>query len=115
MQRFQQVFVGGAWRAISGGAELEVLDPTHEAPIGSVPRSGRAEVDAAVAAARAAFGPWSRTPPRERAEHLARLASALTARRDELARTITRELGMPYELSKRVQAGLPAAVLAGLA
>lgn len=115
MQHFQRVFVGGAWRATAGGEALEVLDPTHEALIGSAPRSGRAEVDAAVAAARAAFGPWSRTPPRERAEHLTRLAAALAARRDDLARTITRELGMPYELSKRVQAGLPAAVLASFA
>jgi betaine-aldehyde dehydrogenase len=111
----ERLFLGGVWVAPSGSAALEVVDPTREIEVGRVPRGSARDVNGAVAAARAAFDGWSRTPPRERAKFLEALARALAERRDELARGITEELGMPFELSKRVQAGLPASVMASFA
>ncbi len=111
----ERLFLGGVWVAPNGGGALEVVDPTRETAVGRVPRGNARDVDDAVAAARDAFESWSRTPPRERAGRLETLALALAERRDELARGITEELGMPFELSKRVQAGLPASVMASFA
>ncbi len=115
MKRHEQLYIDGEWLAPHGREAIDVLDPFSEQPVGSVPAADARDVGLAVEAARRAFEPWSRTPPRERAQHLARLAQALGEQRDELARGITRELGMPYEFSKRVQAGLPAAVMASFA
>lgn len=79
-------------------------------------RMGTAEdVDAAVRAARAAFPAWAATPPAERAARLTALADALAARKDELAATITAELGSPLPLSQMVHAGVPVLVAASYA
>ncbi len=115
MNQHEQLYVDGAWIAPNGLGSIEVIDPTTERPIGAVPAGDARDVGLAVEAASGAFERWSGTPPTERAEHLAKLARALSERRDELARGITHELGMPFELSKRVQAGLPAAVMASFA
>ena len=59
----------------------------------------RADVDAAVAAARAAFPAWSSAPPVERSAALTRLAALLAERADDLARTESRQTGKPIRLS----------------
>jgi betaine-aldehyde dehydrogenase len=64
-----------------------------------------------VTAARAAFAGWARTPGAERAAVLGKILQGLAARQEEIARTITDEVGMPLKLSRRIQAGLPAIVL----
>ncbi len=115
MEHHERIYVGGEWIAPHGREQIVVIDPFNEQSLQSVPAGDARDVGLAVTAARAAFEPWSQTPPARRAEHLARLAQALGERRDDLARCITRELGMPFELSKRVQAGLPAAVMASFA
>lgn len=111
----ERLYIGGEWRAPGGAEALEVRDPARETAVGSAPRGAASDVDAAVQAARDAFPAWSRKPPAQRAELLGALARQLAEGRDSLARGITEELGSPLEICKRVQAGLPANVMASFA
>ena len=90
---------------------IDVIDPSTEEVLDTVPESGAAAVDHAVAAARAAFESWSATGLEDRLQALGALADALEQRSDELARTVAREMGMPLAQAAAVQVTLPVAVL----
>ncbi|WP_338784794.1 aldehyde dehydrogenase [Streptomyces sp. DG1A-41] len=79
------------------GATFPVVSPRDGRVLAEVPDAGTAEVDAAVAAARRAFdtGPWPRLAPAERGRALLRLADLLEKRREELALTVSLEMGKP--------------------
>jgi aldehyde dehydrogenase (NAD+) len=102
-----RIYVGGEWVEPAGAETIEVVNASTEEVMGRIPQCSPEDVDAAVAAAREAFESWSRTPVEERAETLAAIAEALGARSDEIAATISQELGMPFAQSKAIQAGLP--------
>jgi acyl-CoA reductase-like NAD-dependent aldehyde dehydrogenase len=74
---------------------IEVVEPATEQVMAEVPRAGVEETDAAVAAAKAAFGEWSAVAPGDRAALLRRLADAIEARGEELARLEARNAGKP--------------------
>jgi acyl-CoA reductase-like NAD-dependent aldehyde dehydrogenase len=101
-------FVGGAWAAPAGSGTIEVIDSATEEVIGRIPAGNAEDVDRAVAAARAAFEPWSQTPPDVRAGYLGAIAMGLSERAEEIAALISREVGMPIAQSMMIQAGLPA-------
>lgn len=103
-------YIDGAWWQASGDETTEVVNPATEQVIATVPAASAKDVDAAVAAARAALPGWSRTTPAERKAFLDRLHQGLVERADEIAATVTAEMGAPRQLSARVQAGLPIAV-----
>ena len=108
IRRRDRVYIGGVWvRASKPGAAIDVVNPSTEEVMGSVPEATAADVDVAVAAARAAFGSWSSTAPEERAANLARIAEGLQARVDDIARLVTEEIGTPVNLSGLVHGGLP--------
>jgi len=109
---YNKLYIGGRWVAPAGVGLLEVIDSTSEEVIGRIPEGAAADVDAAVAAARAAFDNWAATPAAERARYLQLIADQLSARRDEIGRLIASEVGMPLPLATAVQAGLPAKVAA---
>src|SRR4051794_16624790 len=96
-------------------ATIDVVNPYTEEIIGSVPACGPEDVDRAVAAARAAFPGWAATPAAERAAYLTAIAEQLSERGDELAATISAELGMPIGLSRLIQVGLPTMTFAAMA
>jgi aldehyde dehydrogenase (NAD+) len=100
-------FIGGEWVASSGGERIEVINPSTEESLGSVPRGAAADVERAVASARAAFPEWSATRVERRVEILKAIAKGLSARRVEIGDTIAREMGMPVKLARMIQAGLP--------
>ncbi|RKN39623.1 aldehyde dehydrogenase family protein [Micromonospora endolithica] len=106
-------YLDGRWVDACADATLPVHNPATEEVVATVPAGTAADVDRAVAAARAAFDGWAATAPAERAAHLDRLHAALTARADDIARTVARELGTPLKLAARVQTGLPLTVLRG--
>jgi len=101
MQVHERLFIGGEWIAPSSSATLEVISPHSEEVIARVPAGREADVDRAVAAARAAFdsGPWPRMQPNERADVMAKLLAILQERAAELATTITAEMGAPISFS----------------
>lgn len=72
----ERLFIGGEWVEPHGG-HYEVIDPATEAVVGLAPEASRAQVYEAAAAAREAFGPWSRTSPQERAAILDRAAEVM--------------------------------------
>ena len=104
-------YVGGAWVPAAGREPIAVINPETEQQVGSVPAGSAEDVDAAVAAARAAFVSWSATPAADRAALLAATADALEARKDEIARLISTEMGTPFGFSQAVQVGNPVVVL----
>lgn len=87
-------YIAGQWQA-GEGATLESLDPVSQAVVWSGRAASAAQVDAAVAAARAAFPAWARRPLEERITVLETFAATLKARSDELARAIGEETGKP--------------------
>lgn len=110
MKAHDGMYIDGAWRPAAGRDVIEVVDPADEQVIGSVPAGTAEDVDAAVRAARAALPGWATTPPAERAARLAALRDVLEARKDEIAETVTAELGAPLKFSQTVHAAVPIAV-----
>ena len=90
-----KLWIGGAWVAAHSGRMIELVCPNSEAVIGSVAEADEADMDVAVAAARAAFddGPWTRLSPDERLGYLRAMSAHLHARNDELARAWTLQMG----------------------
>jgi acyl-CoA reductase-like NAD-dependent aldehyde dehydrogenase len=103
-----QFYIGGAWTDPSGEGTIDVVNATTEEVMGRIPEGGAADVDRAVAAARAAFDGWSQVDPVDRAELCAAVAVRLQDRAEEIAALISQEMGMPIALSVAIQAGLPA-------
>ena len=106
---YDTVFVGGRFMPATSGRSLDVIAGRSEERIGSVPLASVADVDRAVAAARAAFddGPWPRMAPAQRAAALRRLADGLEARADELVELGVEENGYPIGFSQAYMAPNP--------
>ncbi|MFG2721064.1 aldehyde dehydrogenase family protein [Streptomyces sp. NPDC048416] len=101
----RKLFIGGAWVAPDGG-HYPVLDPATEDVVGLAPEASRDQVYRAAAAAREAFGPWSRTRPEERAAILDRAADLMqrdAAANVELARA---ETGATTATARGMQVGV---------
>jgi betaine-aldehyde dehydrogenase len=110
-----QLFIGGAWVAPSGRQIIEVFNAGNGEALGRIALGDEKDVDAAVAAARAALEGWSGGSAEWRAGFLEKIAAGLKARADELARLIAQEVGMPLKLAARIQVGLPIANFANYA
>ena len=78
MREFKSLING---KLVPGVARLDVINPATEEVLAEAPRADRAQLDEAVAAAKAAFPAWSATPLRERGALLVKLADALEADR----------------------------------
>ncbi|MGV0812497.1 aldehyde dehydrogenase family protein [Mycolicibacterium boenickei] len=107
MQNQDSNYIDGKWVVSSGTTRTPVINPANDEVIAEVVAGTAADVDAAVAAARAAFGTWSATPVGERADYLAAIAGKLAERSEDMARTISSEMGCPISISRAIQLGLP--------
>ncbi len=105
----KNIYINGAWVPSGGDTSIEVINPSTEEVIGSTPRGVAADVDTAVAAAKAAFGPWAALSLEERLGYIEGLAGQLGARMEEMGALISSEMGMPTMLANMIQAGLPTA------
>ncbi|GAB2478091.1 aldehyde dehydrogenase family protein [Jatrophihabitans fulvus] len=110
-----EFYIGGAWTAPTGTETIEVENPATREIVARVPSGTAADADAAVEAAAAALPAWAATPPAERAAYVLKLHEALSARSDEMAATISTEMGSPIAFSQRVQAQVPIANLRAFA
>jgi 1-pyrroline dehydrogenase len=90
-------FIGGEERDPQSGETEPILNPATEEEIATAPKSGEADVDAAVKAARQAFDGWSQATPRERSEALLKIANAIEENAEELARIESLNVGKPYQ------------------
>ncbi len=107
IQTREQLYVGGEWVDPQGSETIDVINSTTEEVMGRIPEGTAADAEIAIAAAREAFTPWSETSREERAGYLEAIAAGLGERAEEIAATISQELGMPLKLSHQIQAGLP--------
>ncbi|MFG3643760.1 aldehyde dehydrogenase family protein [Micromonospora sp. NPDC047762] len=111
--------VAGHWiggETVTGSAgTLPVVNPATGEVVAETPAGTAADVDRAVAVARAAFPAWSATSPRHRADVLSRLGAGLAARTEEIAQAITAEMGSPIGMSRTAQVAFPAAVVESIA
>ena len=107
MEERDTLYIDGAWVAPTGAAVIDVVNPATELVIGRVPSGTPQDVDRAVRAAHAALPGWSGTSVPERVALLRRVAAGLQDRMVEIAQVITAEVGMPFNLSLAMQAGVP--------
>ena len=104
MNHSKEFFIGGKWVKPSTSDTLEVIDPSTEKVIDSIAMGGPDDVDAAVAAAKAAFETFSVTTVEERLALLDKIIEVYSARMGEVADIISQEMGAPLWLSQLAQA-----------
>lgn len=97
-------YIDGAWRAPIEAKSIEVINPANEKPYAVISAGSAKDIDLAVAAARKAFPSWSETPAAERIGYIRRLVEIYEARLDEMAKTISLEMGAPITLARESQA-----------
>src|SRR5258708_11278661 len=102
------MLIGGQWVESASGARLTVETPAKRAPMAGVPRANAADVERAVAAGTKAYAEWRKVVPRERGKALLRIAEAIQARTEELARTIALETGNALRTQARGEANITA-------
>ena len=104
----KKLLINNEWRDASGGKTMDVVNPATEEVIATVSSADKSDVDAAVAAARAALnGPWGKMSARDRGRLVSRLADRLLERADEVARLETLHNGKPIFESRQIE--IPAA------
>jgi len=99
-------------RLVEGASTFDVVNPATERVLAKCPRADLAQLNQAVAAAKAAFPAWSATPLEDRRRLVLRLADALSARADEFARLLTQEQGKPLAMAQGEIAGSVAMIQA---
>src|SRR5216117_1542963 len=100
----RQLFINGEWRDATSGKTIEVVNPATEEVIAEVASADRSDVDAAVAAARAALdGPWGRLSARERGRLIWKIGEKLIEKADDIARLETLHNGKPIFESRQIE------------
>jgi malonate-semialdehyde dehydrogenase (acetylating)/methylmalonate-semialdehyde dehydrogenase len=99
--------VAGEWRRGSSTERFGVFNPATSEVLAKVPLAGKEDVDAAVAAAAAAYPAWRRTPPQSRIQYLFKFKQLLEEHGDEIARITTQENGKTFaEARAELQRGI---------
>jgi len=113
MQVHENLFVGGEWVKPSSDRTIEVISPHTEEVIATVPEALEADVDRAIAVARASFddGPWSEMAPAERADIVQHFCDLYAANIPQMAEIITTEMGSPITFSQLAQSPAPWLIL----
>jgi aldehyde dehydrogenase (NAD+) len=100
----REFYIGGVWVKPAVPRDCPVIDPSTEEVCAVISLGSAADTDAAVAAAKAAFPAWAATPPAERRRLVAGILDQYEARKEELARAISMEMGSPIEHARTQQA-----------
>jgi aldehyde dehydrogenase (NAD+) len=104
MKDCRQFYIDGKWVAPAKVHDLPVLNPATEEPIATISLGTAADVDKAVAAAKRAFPSFAETSREERLALLQKIIEVYQAHYEEMAETISREMGAPIWLSRAAQA-----------
>ncbi|MBD2750116.1 aldehyde dehydrogenase family protein [Microvirga sp. BT688] len=104
MLELRRFYVGGHWVSTQSNAEHLLVSPSTEEPVGIVSLGNADDVNAAVAAAKTAFPTWSSADLAERVRFIERIHSIYSARIEEVARSISTEMGAPIDLARTRQA-----------
>jgi aldehyde dehydrogenase (NAD+) len=103
MPETTQFYINGAWVAPARPKDFPVIDPSTEEVCATISLGDKADTDAAVAAAKAAFEGWSMTDPAERVAAVEQILKVYETRADDLAVAISKEMGAPIDLSRQQQ------------
>ena len=105
MDNARNFYIDGAWVAPKDGTPFEVIDPSTEEAVETISLGGKADTDAAVAAAKNAFASWGRSTKAERLELLEAILATYQKHSDAMGEAISREMGAPIDLARSSQAG----------
>jgi aldehyde dehydrogenase (NAD+) len=111
MDECREFYIDGRWVAPRSARDAQVINPATEEPIAVISLGSRDDVDVAVRAARKAFPAFAETTREERLALLQRILEVYQKHYEEMATTISREMGAPLWLSKAAQAAAPLAHL----
>jgi aldehyde dehydrogenase (NAD+) len=106
MKRCEQFYINGEWVNPVEARPFEVINPATEEVIATISLGSAADVDRAVAAAKAAFPAYSQTTREQRIELMQRIMAAYQTRYAEFAEAISDEMGAPMGLATKAQAAL---------
>src|SRR5579862_2607868 len=104
MQEWRQFYIDGKWVDPIAGRDFTVINPANEEPIATISLGSTGDVDLAVTAARRAFDSYSQTSIEERKQLLQRIISSYQAKIEQMAETMSREMGCPISLARAAQA-----------
>ena len=105
MKSCKQFYINGEWvDPAEGTNSFEVINPANEEVIGEIALGSAKDVDNAVSAAQEAFKTFSTTSVEERLGLLGKIVEVYQSKYDEVAETISKEMGAPLSLSKAAQA-----------
>ena len=105
MKDCRQFYIDGKWVRPIHEHDFAVINPANEEPIATISLGSAADVDKAVAAAKKAFDSYSETTVDERRGFLRRIIEVYQAKADEMAETISLEMGAPLAFSRAAQVG----------
>jgi len=103
MRDCRQFYIEGKWVNPTESRDWEVINPSNEEPIATISLGSAADVDKAVAAAKKAFESYSQTAVAERVALLQRVIEVYKAKSEQMAETISLEMGCPLSLSRAAQ------------
>jgi betaine-aldehyde dehydrogenase len=110
--RYDRLFIGGEWVEPATADQIDVISPVTEEQIASVPSGSPADIDRAVAAARAALdGGWATSSLQDRLDVLHRLRERLAAVGEEMAGLLTDEMGCPITQARNIQVVAPVDII----
>ena len=104
MRDCRQFYIDGKWVSPAESRDWEIINPANEEPIATISLGSAADVDRAVAAAKRAFDSYSQTTVEERLALLQRVIEIYKAKSEEMAQTISLEMGCPLSLARAAQA-----------
>jgi len=104
MKNCRQFYVDGKWIDPTKAHDFTITNPASEEPIATISLGSAVDVDRAVAAAKRAYEQYSATMPSDRIGLLQRIIDVYRAKMDEMAETISQEMGSPISLSRKAQA-----------
>jgi aldehyde dehydrogenase (NAD+) len=104
MKDCRKFYIDGKWVDPTGARDFAVINPANEEPIATISLGGIADVDRAVAAAKRAFESYSETSSDQRLALLRRIIEVYQSRIDEMADSISQEMGAPRSLARKAQA-----------
>ena len=110
MHTRDQLYINGKWVQPMGTGSIDVINPATEEIIGKIPVGSKEDIDIAASAARIAFDSWSKSSIETRIDILNALSNALKERGEDIAQTITAEVGTPIGYSRVAMVGTPRVV-----
>ena len=104
MSNLMKFYIDGAWVSPNNAKPIDVINPATEEPCAQIALGNSADVDKAVAAAKAAFATWGYTAPQERMALMEKLVEVYKRRSGEMAEAISKEMGAPISMANSAQA-----------